>query len=84
MSREGPTVGLNGAVARLVTAQVYLANQQNSGWVKKNKKKTIDREVGFSVFSATVEKGKKKKKKKKLSGIAFGCRLEALHREVVR
>lgn len=58
MSREGPTVGLNGAVVRLVTAQVYLANQQTPGESKKKKKK-IDREVGFSVFSATVEEKKK-------------------------
>lgn len=82
VSREGPTVGLNGAVARLVTAQVYLANQQNSGWVKKNKKKTDWSRSWFQcIFSHS---GEREKKKKKLSGIAFGCRLEALHREVVR
>lgn len=68
VSREGPTVGLNGAVVRLVTAQVYLANQQTPGEWKK-KKKTIDREVGFSVFSATVEE-KKKVERHLLLGVA--------------
>lgn len=76
VSREGPTVGLNGAVVRLVTAQVYLANQQTPGEWKKKKKRLIAKLV--SVYFQP-----RWRRKKKLSGIAFGCRLEASHRKVV-
>lgn len=64
VSREGPTVGLNGAVVRLVTAQVYLANQQTPGEWKKKKKRLIAKLV--SVYFQP-----RWRRKKKLSGICF-------------
>lgn len=78
VSREGPTVGLNGAVVRLVTAQVYLANQQTPGEWKKKKKKDWSRSWFQCIFSHGGGE------KKSWAAFAFGCRLEASHREVVR
>lgn len=78
VSREGPTVGLNGAVVRLVTAQVYLANQQTPGESKKKKKNDWSRSWFQCIFSHGGGE------KKSWAAFAFGCRLEASHREVVR